>query len=259
MCIILACKAGKRPTAEVLENCWDNNPDGAGVMYASGGVVHGHKGLMTFEELGRVLGSVPEDVPLAVHFRIGTSGGYGPGVTHPYPVSSAIGDLHATEWESPVGIAHNGVINGMRTDNSAGVSDTVAYIRDVVAPLSSVKGGDLACHKAVDRLSATSKGSRLCVLEGDGEFVLTGSGWNQVCDGVSASNSSWRYSKPAVYRYTVPKRAANRLPGSCRGCDLAGWCRNDVPGCSDVAMLMGYPYDDFAMFWGLEEEVGTDA
>ena len=41
MCIIAIKPAGvKLPADTTLENCWYNNPDGAGFMYAAGGTVH---------------------------------------------------------------------------------------------------------------------------------------------------------------------------------------------------------------------------
>lgn len=277
MCIILSCDKNTRPDAKVLRTCWENNPDGAGVMYASGGVVHGHKGLMTLDDLLEAVAEVPDGVPLVIHFRIGTSGGLSAGVTHPYPVSESIADLHATEWSSPIGIAHNGVLSGQRIDNAAGVSDTVAYIRDFVAPLACRKDGNLVCAKAKRRLKETSKGSRLCIMEGDGRVMLTGSGWNPVCPGINASNTSWkairwsRYTykpstkKPVSYAspvYSYPSYSyakhgvpsypepMNSLPPICKSCPMAETCSEDVPECFEVAEYCGYTIADWDMAFG---------
>ena len=47
MCIIVAKNAGiPMPSTEILRNCFDNNPDGAGFMLAAKNSVYGFKGLM---------------------------------------------------------------------------------------------------------------------------------------------------------------------------------------------------------------------
>lgn len=44
MCIILSCKPGVLPSYDMIETCFDNNPDGAGFMTSDGVCVHGYKG-----------------------------------------------------------------------------------------------------------------------------------------------------------------------------------------------------------------------
>lgn len=196
MCIILACKPGHRPTAETLVTCWQHNPDGAGIMWSAGGRVEIEKGLMRLADLQRAVALAPRDAPLVIHMRIGTSGGLGPEVTHPYPVSDSLEALHALDVECSVGIAHNGVLD-YPTDTARGVSDTVYYVGHVVAPLASKRatrraGGLLRSRKALRRLKLTSEGSRLALLDGEGRVELIGTGWQGVAAGIQASNSSWR-------------------------------------------------------------------
>lgn len=196
MCVILSCEPDKRPTRRLLESCWDSNPDGAGFMYPMGGTVHGFKGFMDLESLAEALASVPDDVPLCVHFRIGTSGGHDERVTHPYPVSDDLSELHATEWEAPCGIAHNGVLHGMFTDDEEGISDTVAYVMDTVTPLlygCEEEGFPFINRVTMTALESTSIGSLLLLMDGDGTVELTGCGWNACADGITASNRSWAY------------------------------------------------------------------
>ena len=135
MCIILACKPGCRPTSDVLENCWYSNPDGAGAMWCEGGKVRISKGYMRFRDVQSLMGEIPDESPLVLHFRIGTSGGHSERVTHPYPVTTDLDCLHALDLECPVGIAHNGVLPYPH-DDAREVSDTIAYVQTVVAPLS---------------------------------------------------------------------------------------------------------------------------
>lgn len=199
MCIILSCAPGARPSRELLSDCWNNNPDGGGLMYDHGGVVHVSKGYMNFSDLATAIDRVPSDAHLIVHMRIGTSGGYGPEVTHPYPITRDLELLHALDLVCPVAIAHNGVLP-YPSDEALGISDTVAYVSSEVARIASMRrvrsGGGLArSSKARDLLKATSKGSRLAVLDGSGHVRLTGDGWEGVTRGIQASNGSWRYRR----------------------------------------------------------------
>lgn len=205
MCIILDCDGGKRPSRSILQACWDSNPDGAGLMYPKDGMVHGVKGLMTFDDFLAAYAEVPDDAPLCLHFRIGTSGGMDGRVTHPYPITDGeLESLHALEWDAPYGIAHNGVLHDQFTDDEQGISDTVAYVMDFVAPLFSeceFEGTDPLCCAGLKALELTSVGSRLLVMEADGEAVRLGYGWNTVAPGIAASNQSWAFN-----RYRVPAR-----------------------------------------------------
>ena len=51
MCIILYHPNGAElPSKDDLENCWDQNSDGAGLVVDKGGVARIHKGFMTWEK-----------------------------------------------------------------------------------------------------------------------------------------------------------------------------------------------------------------
>ena len=237
MCIILACKPGHRPTDETLETCWHHNPDGAGIMWSAGGRVEIEKGLMRLGDLMRAVDLAPHDAPLVIHMRIGTSGGFGPEVTHPYPVSDSLEALHALDVECSVGIAHNGVLD-YPTDTLRGVSDTVYYVGHIVAPLAGKRatrraGGLLRSRKALRRLKLTSRGSRLALLDGEGRVELIGSGWQGVAAGIQASNGSWRAD---YYRRTYRPSSLASVYDWDDGDDLDEWAdrleRMDAWGCS---------------------------
>lgn len=249
MCIILACEKNNRPTAQVIEDCWRANPDGGGLMWADGSTVHGVKGLMTLDALTTELSYVPDDVPLVIHFRIGTSGGMDERVTHPYPVSPRLADLHATVWESPIGLAHNGVMHDVAIDTPNGVSDTVAYVRDIAAPLSTAF--DLFSKTATKLLTDSSEGNRLCLLDASGRMNLTGRGWNKVTDGVMASNTSWKpyrpltkwKSYPTIYDCTDYRETD--LSTDCAKCASREYCYNYCPLCYEVALEFGYSAEEW--------------
>lgn len=260
MCIILACEPNHRPDVRTIERCWMANPDGAGAMWSADGVVHISKGYMQLDEFLDLVDYIPRDAPCVMHMRIGTSGGYGPEVTHPYPITSDLNALHALDVDAPLGIAHNGILP-YKGNDALGISDTVEYIQKVVAPLadtSKVKhqGGLAVSGAARKRLKASSKRSRLAILDADGDMRLTGAGWESVCRGVRASNDSWR---PTYPRYTwIPCEsedwaddydfdvdpwetwdARGELPIGCQLCDAYRDCREWGPTCYLPALTGG--------------------
>lgn len=237
MCIILTCDANHRPDPDTIEPCWEMNPDGAGFAYATGASVVISKGYMTLTELEWGLRSVPDSAPLIIHFRIGTSGGYGPEVTHPYPVTSDLAALHALEVEAPVAIAHNGILP-YAADDAQGISDTVAYVMRVVSRVARQRpvidhGGLCTSRKARHALRSTSQGSRLALIDAAGHLLRIGEGWETVTPGVYASNAGWRY-KPrysSFYGRFADCDSDYDLPGYCYGCDAYDYCKATGPFC----------------------------
>lgn len=243
MCIILTCDSNHRPTASTIDTCWHGNPDGAGYAYATGSEVVISKGYMTLPDFKLALSRVPEAAPLILHFRIGTSGGYGPEVTHPYPVTSDLAALHALEVECPVAIAHNGILP-YDADDERGISDTVAYVMRVVSRVARQRpvrdhGGLCKSTKARRALRRTSQGSRLALIDAAGHLLRIGDGWETVEPGVYASNGSWRPFKArygslyGAFSYDECDAGYYELPTYCYGCDAYDYCKEEGPFCEN--------------------------
>lgn len=204
MCIILSCAAGVRPATSTIEECFYMNPDGAGLMYPDGGLVQIRKGFMDLDTYLAAIADVPEDVPLVLHMRIGTGGGNTPGLTHPFPVVDSLDMIRATNSSVPLAVAHNGVLRDYQAAVKPGVSDTVAYVRDVALYLANDAevrrcGGLAVSRLAADMLRDSSQGSRLAIMDGHGNVRLTGAGWEDVQPGIHASNDSWRPFEPVYH------------------------------------------------------------
>ena len=119
MCIIVAKPAGKKlPSKQTLMNCYANNPDGAGFMYADGKTVHIDKGFFDFTDFYDALLSIKDitNTSIVMHFRISTAGSINEACCHPFPVSSNLADLSATEIDNRVCVAHNGIIKNVTTE-----------------------------------------------------------------------------------------------------------------------------------------------
>ena len=139
MCIIVAKpKNVTMPSMETLRNCFDNNHDGAGYMRANGETVTIKKGFMTWGEFEDAIAHEGDLTAYAVvmHFRIATHGKVQPSCCHPFPVTGEWGRLRSTECRDTLCAAHNGVIRGMETSDD--VSDTMAYIANVLHPLRRI-------------------------------------------------------------------------------------------------------------------------
>jgi hypothetical protein len=195
MCIILTCEKNVRPDYDLIETCFWNNPDGAGIMWVEDGRVMTSKGFMDERELYRAIEAVPMDSRLVVHMRIATSGGINVGTCHPFPVCTDLDILHASDVEGDIAVAHNGVIRGVPTDNKKGISDTVWYVSHTVNDLYRQNGYHVT-KSMLRHIKEQAPGNRFAVMTKDGAVYRVGVGWETVTKGIQASNSGWRWSMP---------------------------------------------------------------
>lgn len=249
MCIILSCDPGYRPSLDMVRTCFDNNPDGAGYMYATRGEVVGRKGYTDPDMLlDQAIRDAPPSSPLVFHFRIGTSGGYGLDVTHPYPVTRDLHKLHALKWTAPYGIAHNGVLP-YGSDDKRHISDTIAFVKSDCFTIKkdprTIKSGGLTVSSgAKKKLAGKTRGSRLCIMDKTGRVRLIGDGWREAAPGIMASNGSYkpwgsaRYKTPTID--DVPFYDDYGLPETCHGCGLRKACEVQCPFCDQIAYELGY-------------------
>lgn len=224
MCIIVAKNSGiKMPGKDIISTCFTNNPDGAGIMLASKGKVYGFKGLMTLDAFQTKLKQLEKrfgplkDIPVVMHFRIGTHGANIAANTHPFPVSDSYKRLRKQEWTSDLGMAHNGIIQstGHHPDvKKENVSDTMVFIRRIVAPIS--RNMDIMQNPEVLAGLQIAADSKLCFLDAKANLVCLGD--FQISDGVYYSNGTYkearvksRYS-PYFYDwddFDIPKKSSS--------------------------------------------------
>lgn len=210
MCIIVAKNAGiPMPSTEILHNCFDNNPDGAGFMLAAKNNVYGFKGLMTFEEFTDELARAEkrfgklDKLPVVLHFRITTHGSSVAGNTHPFPLKGGYREMRKTQWCADQGFAHNGIIYQTSHDpdiKKHKVSDTMVFAKKYAAPIA--KYASIASDPALLDMLYEVADSRLCFLNKKGKIATRGDFIEQ--DGVLYSNTSFREKRKAaknVYCY----------------------------------------------------------
>lgn len=158
MCVILKKPSNlPLPSEDILKNCFESNPDGAGFMFQRDGRVLLRKGFMTLSSL---LEALKEELPpeemlqkeLIIHFRVGTHAEKTAPFTHPFPITDSEEGLKALRLRCNLAIAHNGIIHG--TSKTSNLSDTQHFIRDFLFNLHLLKV-DLFCERAISLISYT--------------------------------------------------------------------------------------------------------
>lgn len=189
MCIICIKPANHdMPAPATRRAMWENNPDGAGIMYTYRGNVFIDKGFMSFVDMENHithLGTLIDltRTPMILHYRIATHGGVNPQCTHPFPCSANPRVLRATHAITHLGIAHNGIIP---ITPRRGFSDTMEYIADVLAQLPKPFYKDA---KILEFITRDVGSCRLAMMDGSGHIAKVGN-WI-TSDGLLFSNSSF--------------------------------------------------------------------
>lgn len=193
MCVIvLKPRSIELPTKELLRQCWNDNPDGAGFSVTRKGetTTYVEKGFLTFKHFYKYLGSYVKstDDLVVMHFRWATHGYRSAGQTHPFPVSKYRNALERLKYSSDVVVFHNGVIR--MKNQPKHWSDTMYYVGGVMAHMDKLD---------YQKIISQTKGNRLCIVE-NGTPHLTGDGWQEE-NGVWYSNLSWKNSKRKMITY----------------------------------------------------------
>lgn len=193
MCIICFKDSNiQKPSVETLEECFYNNPHGAGIAIMKKDHIKIKKGLMTFSAFLKANEEVKDNDTVAYHFRIATSGGINKGLTHPFPVTNNEKILKATVSYPKAAFIHNGVI-GKGTKN---LSDTALYVKDTLSHFNT-----LLSPKALKaRLTVDTVGSRTIFMDSEKQNVILTGAWVSEKNGLKFSNTS--YKPKFIYSYT---------------------------------------------------------
>lgn len=207
MCIAIGKPMGiDLPSETILQNCWNNNSDGAGFAFAVNGNVFIKKGFMTFDSFKAALRNADRVYNLKkcgvlLHFRIATHGARDASMTHPFPINSDEGALKKIEYISDYAIIHNGIISltGYETSMSKGLSDTAIFIQKYLTKISTNKYW-FKNHANIELIENLID-SKMAILSKTGEIKFT-SGFQKV-NGVYYSNSSYNdnYVKNCSYKF----------------------------------------------------------
>lgn len=175
MCVICVSRKGfQQPDLDTLKTMFRNNPHGAGYMFARSGKVYIKKGFMKEHEFLKAVKAeefTPNDV-VVYHCRISTGAGVAPKYCHPYPLTNQLEDMFELSTECEIGVVHNGIIHQPDCEPNK-YTDTQNFIANY---LSWIFEDEDAIHDKSNRrlISELTEGSRLAILDGVGNLMLTG-------------------------------------------------------------------------------------
>jgi len=128
MCLMAVAPRKLAIPRDYLQNAFDHNSDGWGIMYAKDGHVITVKEKAGMDQFYTAWDAIPDNVRVGVHFRFGTSGPKNSVSCHPFPVlQKARGDVMDL-W-----LMHNGVLRHLHGDKDA--SDTMQYVERIASQL----------------------------------------------------------------------------------------------------------------------------
>lgn len=189
MCIAIYKPADKKLSKELLENCWDSNPDGAGFMYNHNGKLKITKGFMTFDRFFASFNNLQHKTAV-LHFRIKTHGKANEENTHPFFVADNLG------------FVHNGIINKVSTSSNKDMSDTWHFNEQFLKSLYKMHP-EFIENEAIQELIKEYIGySKLIFMDNQDNVWIMNEDKGEWSDGVWYSNSSYKpkvYSTPVVY------------------------------------------------------------
>ena len=178
MCIAILKTKDGNITDEQLLNCFDNNPDGAGIAYTKDNKIIVVKGIFEatqfVEEYHKAVAEA--DGAMLVHCRIGTSGFKDYTNCHPHIVSDECVMIH------------NGILS-IDVPKDSKVSDTVLYVEQYLKPLpKDFMLNDGIMSLITDHIGA---GNKFVFLNNHGDFSIANEKAGHWKNGVWFSNYSY--------------------------------------------------------------------
>lgn len=183
MCIAIlnTKKAGRLPKKQV-QNSWDNNDMGAGLLWNKDGKLSVFKSY-DYEEYVDKYNELRDDNTIGnivLHFRIATSGYNGEHNLHPFLTNDDLG------------FVHNGVIKGL---GNKSFSDTYEF-NDM---LKKFKHNFLSCDMTKYFISEYIGYSKLVFLDNKDKYTIINEELGKWANGNWYSNDSYKEYKPYVY------------------------------------------------------------
>jgi hypothetical protein len=207
MCVIINKPPELNVPDDILRKCWIANPHGAGFMYASDGLLHIVKGLMTYDNF--IKEYIAHDCwskEVVIHFRLASAGKIIPEQTHPF-------------WIFPDNLAfvHNGHL--MEYDNGGlKQSDTMEFNQDMLSKLPQ----DFLNNEAiVELLDSYIDYSVMVFMNNMGKITTLGDTLPSISlDGVWYSNDLWKRYEVYENNDTARKDWEHQIYKECDEEDL---------------------------------------
>lgn len=226
MCVIAVKPRRKEMFSdELIREMFRANPDGAGLMYPDDKGVRIKKGFMHVDQVLNFVHSRNwEDVPVVMHFRIGTAGPNDKYNCHPY----AVGKKNIINGHCELGMAHNGILHKYNpTSRNSKINDTQIFLHTFIDNLAP---GFLKKPQMRRLIKQESLGNRLCFMDAEGKIYKFGD-WSTY-QGYSFSNLRFL---PYQYQYSYLTNKSWLSPSY-------GMTSNNLPKYESKS-LFDYDYD----------------
>jgi glutamine amidotransferase len=192
MCIAILNPNDKTLTEQTLRNCWENNGDGAGILYNDSGRLKIYKQMKNFglfyKKYMRIRKNHPDSF-LVLHFRISTHGIVNEANCHPFLVHQNLG------------FVHNGQMFNVEEDVTDRYSDTNMFNRTILKQFpKGIMTIDFLKTQAMDKLIhdfITTK-NKLVFMDNENNYTIFSEDQGIWDDGVWYSNSSYERVKNYV-------------------------------------------------------------
>jgi predicted glutamine amidotransferase len=158
MCIIVL-NTKEHLSKDLLNECWQSNNDGGGLMYAIDGKLNIFKELKNFNTYYDYYSTLRKEfkkTKIALHFRIGTSGKVDMNNIHPFNVHEKLAFMH------------NGIID-IPLQRKSKISDTIAFNQKVLKQLPQ---NFLNNHAITELISRYIERSKLLFMNNLGRYWL---------------------------------------------------------------------------------------
>jgi hypothetical protein len=180
MCIAILCPKGTEITAQQFRNSWDNNYNGAGLMYNDdNNKLHVVKEMEDCDKLYKKYVSLVKKHPNAtfvLHFRISNRGVINRANCHPFKVNSELG------------FVHNGTILSVDKDDK--MSDTNIFNRSILRKLPHVDVNFLSNGAVQSILGDFIGRSKIVFLDNAGDYAILNEEDGYWEEGIWYSNDS---------------------------------------------------------------------
>jgi len=190
MCIAVFKPSKVRLSKATLEECFTNNPDGAGYMYAHEGKIIIKKGFFTFEDFWKAynvsINGYAKKADMVLHFRISTHGLIDEPNCHPHKINDRIA------------FVHNGIISNVKVPVGSKVSDTVLFNEKVLRKLPRKFEDNIAIQELIEEYIGYSK---LIFLDRFGASTIINDHMGTYDKGCWFSNTTYKKPKAIVKSY----------------------------------------------------------
>jgi|GEM_PF-895717 len=231
MCIAILNTPKQILSKQTLKNCWDNNYDGAGMLYIKDGSLTTFKELDSFKKFFnhyKEAKKANKKSWFVLHFRISTHGKVNETNCHPFMVNPNLG------------FVHNGIISGVGSSES--FSDTYLFNQTILKGLPEGFEHNEATKVLLDSFIDSSK---LIFLNSRNEWSIINEEAGHWADGNWFSNNSYKcVSRYLDYGGTKVLRGDYRMDDDFKWKSIKSsnksctWCMN--PQASYVSSEQSY-------------------